>query len=231
MSQTELNQRIQHFLQEALTRLNQRDYDRAVENLKAAEVLDKDNPEILYNLGIAYCRMGLYHTALKYFQKVKALPFTFVEVITVNKPLSYCYMMRDNSKRPLQVIDDSLRLAPSDTTLMNLKGYCYEKDDRKNEALTLYRQILEIDHNNINAMNSLAYLLALTGADLNEAIMYAQRICDSNPDNPAYLDTLGFIHYKKGNTESARKFLKKALSLAPDSPEIREHINHLLKIP
>jgi len=54
----------------ALDNLFTRDYDSAIGELKKAEMIDRDNPEILFNLGISYSRKGLYKTASEYFQRV-----------------------------------------------------------------------------------------------------------------------------------------------------------------
>ena len=109
-------------------------------------------------------------------------------------------------------------------------GYLLEQEKKYEEAIDTYREIIEIDSYNYNAYNSLAYIIAESGGDLREAMEYAKTAHKSNPENPAYLDTIGYIHMKKGQAELAKKYLKQALLKMPDSKEIKSHINQLLKI-
>jgi tetratricopeptide (TPR) repeat protein len=230
MADMNLNQRIRGFLESALGRFSARDYKKAIEHLRKAESLDRDNPEILYNLGISYCKVNDYRTAIECFRRVLGLPFTFVDIITVNKLLSYSLILSGEIDEALSYIKNILKLIPTDTALMNMLGYCYDKKGMFGDAVEAYRFIIEIDGRNSNALNSLAYVMARSGGDMNEAMEYAREAMKSGENNPAYLDTIGYINLKKGNLEQAKKFLKKALSIRPDSAEIREHIAELLKI-
>lgn len=48
------------------------------------------------------------------------------------------------------------------------------------------------------------------------------------PDSPAYLDSLGWGYYKKGNYTEAEKLIKKALEKMPDDPVLNEHYADIL---
>ncbi|HNV47897.1 MAG TPA: tetratricopeptide repeat protein [Spirochaetota bacterium] len=230
MSEVDLTTRIRGFLKSALTNLESRRYDRALADLMAAEGLDRDNPEVLYNLGVACCRSGDYRRSISYFRRVLDLPFTFVDVITVNKLLAFAQIQLGETEPAARDIANILKLSPDDVTLLNMLGYCHERAQRYREALAAYNRIIEIDRHNYNAYNSLAYIIATLNGDLNRALKFAKTALDASPENPAYLDTIGFVYMKKGNPDLARKNFKKALSKLPDSAEIREHLNQLLEL-
>lgn len=230
MSRTDLQERIRTFLSAAFEKILIKDFDAAIEKLKAAEVIDINNPEILYNLGICYCKKELYNTAAIYFKRVLSLSFTFIEVITVHKLLSYSLIMAGDIKESKDIINNGLKILPDDTSLLSMLGYVFEQEKNYNEAIDLYHQIIEIDNYNYNAFNSLAYIIAEKGGDLNKAMEYAKTALKENPANPAYIDTVGYIQMKKGRTDLAKKYLKQALQKMPNSREIKEHINQLLKI-
>ncbi len=230
MSETDLQDKIKQFLDSAILKISIKDYDDAIEKLKSAEVLDVDNPEILYNLGICYCKKELYDTAATYFKKLLTLPYTFVDVIMVHKLLSYSLLMIGETEEATNFINNGLKLSRRDATLLNMLGYSLEQEKDYDEAINKYKEIVEIDNYNYNAYNSLAYIIAKTGGDLNEAMEYVKIALKTDPENPAYLDTIGYIHIKKGQPELAKKYLKQALSKLPDSKEIKDHINQLLKI-
>lgn len=230
MTKTDLNERVRQFLDNALKKIISRDYNNAIEKLKEAEALDKENPEILYNLGICYCKQESFKTAITYFEKVKDLSFTFVDIVTVFKMLSYCSIMIEDFSLAKKYINEGLNISKNDTTLLNMLGFIHEKENEFDAALDIYRNIVEIDRENANANNSIAYILAKINGDLNEALAYARNALKRNPENPAYLDTMGYIQMKKGQMDIAKNYLKKALEKLPDSKEIKNHINQLLKI-
>ena len=72
------------------------------------------------------------------------------------------------------------------------------------------RQLMAADPLNADAMNSLGYMFADRGVRLPEAIDLAQRAVKIEPDNPAYLDTLGWALFKQGRTDEAAEPLGKA---------------------
>ncbi len=229
MSEVDLNNRIQSFLQSAFKSINTRDYNNAVRDLKAAEVLDSQNPEVLYNLGITYSKMGLYKTAVEYFVRVVKLPKTFIDLQMVKKLLAFSYINLGSFKNSLEILDTLLKDSPHDFASLNMKAYCLEKTGNPGEAMKIYRVIMQEDSKNATACNSLAYLTAETGGDLNMALKLAQYAIKEEPGNPFYLDTIGYIYLKLGKYDKAKEYLEKALELIPLSEEIREHYRLLPK--
>jgi tetratricopeptide (TPR) repeat protein len=53
-----------------------------------------------------------------------------------------------------------------------------------------------------------------------------KKACKIEPDNGAYLDSLGWAYYKMGDYKNAKKYLEKAVKLEKD-PEIYEHLGYL----
>ncbi len=230
MADIGLDGRIKKFLAAALGKSVMKDFKNALEDLRAAEALDRDNPEVLYNLGICYARTGLYKSAAEYFRRVIGLPLAFVDINTVRKLLAYCVIMYGEYAEAERLLETSLRMSPGDAAALNMKGYCLEKTERYAEAIASYREIVGIDPNNWNAHNSLAFLIAESGSDLAEAADHASIALKAKPAHPAYLDTMGYVCMKRGQSKMARDHYKKALARMPESDEIKAHIAELLGI-
>jgi len=79
-------------------------------------------------------------------------------------------------------------------------------------------------------LNSLGYILADCDVDLDRAEELCKKALSFLPNYYAYLDSLGWIYYKKGNLKLAKKYLKKAYQKNPNSEEIKKHIAKLLDI-
>ncbi len=79
-----------------------------------------------------------------------------------------------------------------------------------------------------NTMNFLGYMWLDVGTHLDKAGELIAKANELMPDQPAYIDSLGWFHYKKGNYPQALKELQRAEALlepvAPEDAEILEHI-------
>lgn len=232
MENGDINQRIRVLIDSAVQSIGRDAYESAIEDLKAAEVLDSDNPEVLYNLGISYAKQGLHKTAVGYYVKLLDLPLEFVDLRTVKKLLAYSLILGEEYDLALKYIAQILKPTPSDPTANSLAGFCYEKLGRIDDAIAAHRAVYAADQSNVNACNSIAYLLARKGqgVNLDEALAFARKALESSPENPAYCDTVGFVYMKRNQPELAKKFLKMAIEKAPSNVEIRSHLNELLKI-
>jgi Tfp pilus assembly protein PilF len=85
-------------------------------------------------------------------------------------------------------------------------------------------RVLETQPRNDQALNNLAYLLAEGDTRLDEALKYAERAVEAVPDNPAYLDTLGWILYRKGVYKSAIQYFERAVSKDRENVLMKYHL-------
>lgn len=227
MTDVDIQNKINGFLAASFKKFMVQDYNEAIRDLKSAEVIDPENPEILYNLGINYCRMGLYKTAINYFKKIFSHKNAFIDALEVKKILAYSLIHMHEYSESITYLDQVLEMVPTDITAISMKGYCLDMQGKQADALRVYGSILEIDKKNYNAYNSIAYIMAKTGGDLKKAIRFANIAYESNKIHPAYLDTMGYINMIMGNYVLAEQYYKNAMERAPLSDEIRDHFREL----
>ncbi len=89
------------------------------------------------------------------------------------------------------------------------------------------------------AANNLAWLYAANGkGNLDEAVRLAQGVVQKNPNIPGFVDTLGWVYYKKGLYGAAVEQLQKAVALddraakggaASPAPNYHFHLGMALK--
>lgn len=211
----------------ALNDLFTGDYDSAIEDLKRAEMIDRENPEILFNLGIAYCRKGLFKTSYDYFLKVMNLEASFINTSVVKKNIAFSLIKTEDYDSAIKFLNEVITDFRSDIHALNMKGYCLEKKGKLQEALKTYREIFRYDKSNLNSLNSTSYLMASLGIELNSALKIAEFVYKKDTLNPAYNDTVGFVYMKLGNYEKAEKYLKKAQEILPFNLEINQHLSEL----
>jgi len=211
----------------ALNDLFTGDYDSAIEDLKRAEMIDRENPEILFNLGIAYCRKGLFKTSYDYFLKVLNLHTSYINTAVVKKNIAYSLIKTEDYDTALKFLNEVITDFKSDIHALNMKGYCLEKKGDLQDALKAYREIFRYEKSNINSLNSTSYLMASLGIELKSALKIAEFVHKKDTSNPAYNDTIGFVYMKLGDYEKAEKYLKKASTILPFNPEISQHLQEL----
>jgi tetratricopeptide (TPR) repeat protein len=78
------------------------------------------------------------------------------------------------------------------------------------------------------ALNSLGYTLAERGERLPEAIAYIERALKVEPDNPSYIDSLGWALFKQGRFDEAEPHLEKASVALPEQSVIQDHYGDVL---
>ena len=94
------------------------------------------------------------------------------------------------------------------------------------KAADLFRKSISLDPaNSAEACNYVAFMWAEHNLHLDEAEEMVGRALQFDPDNGAYLDTLGWIHYRKGKFDDAlNELLRAAQNLNRPDPIVLEHI-------
>jgi Flp pilus assembly protein TadD len=103
-------------------------------------------------------------------------------------------------------------------------GYAAWLQKHVEKAVELYEKALDLDENNTTAMNCLGYILVDTDTDLTRGLRLCRRAVERRPQSAAYLDSVGWAYFKCGELIEARTWLRKALDMAPEEPEIRNHM-------
>lgn len=89
------------------------------------------------------------------------------------------------------------------------------------------KAILDVEPEHADALNALGYTLADQTDRYEEARGYVARAMALKPDDPAVLDSMGWVQYRLGNLEESLEHLRKALELMPDG-EIAAHLGEVL---
>ena len=104
----------------------------------------------------------------------------------------------------------------------------YEAAGQLDAAEKELRKLMADDPLNADALNSLGYMFADRGVRLPEAVELAERAVKIEPDNPAYLDTLGWALFKQGRTDEAATPLGRAATTLTGNSVIQDHHGDVL---
>lgn len=86
-----------------------------------------------------------------------------------------------------------------------------EQSGRFNEAVATFEKLLALDSSDALALNYLGYMLADKGIRLEDARSLIERALAFEPDNGAFLDSMGWVLFRLGEYEEAEKYLDRAV--------------------
>jgi tetratricopeptide (TPR) repeat protein len=127
----------------------------------------------------------------------------------------------------MEIYDEALVLFIDNRRLLYARALTAEKIDRLDILEQDLRRILSRDPDNAQSLNALGYTLADRTNRHQEALGYIERAYQLRPDDPAILDSMGWVHYRLGRLEEAIKFLQQAAEAADDG-EIAAHLGEVL---
>jgi tetratricopeptide (TPR) repeat protein len=127
-----------------------------------------------------------------------------------------------------QILRESLRRHTDDDRLLFARGAALERLGRGPQAERVLVRAVEVNPKNAMALNYLGYMLADSGRRLGDSLAYVERALALEPDNPAYLDSLGWALFKLARYAPAEEKLRAALRYDGSDPAIREHLGDLL---
>lgn len=122
----------------------------------------------------------------------------------------------------------SLSATPEDQEYARfMLGSVYEREKKYDLAEEQFKKVLSVDPLNDAAANYLGYMLADRGVRLDESVKYIKDALKIEPNNGAYLDSLGWAYHKMERNDMAQGPLEKAVKLIPNDPTIREHLGYV----
>jgi tetratricopeptide (TPR) repeat protein len=127
-----------------------------------------------------------------------------------------------------RVLDQAAARFPSDISVPFQRGALLEQRKDFPAAEAAFRQALARDPLHAPTLNYLGYMLAERGERLDEAVSLVERALKIDPDNGAYLDSLGWALFKQKKVDEAEPLLRRAAEQAPANSVVQDHFGDVL---
>jgi tetratricopeptide (TPR) repeat protein len=127
----------------------------------------------------------------------------------------------------LDALARGLAAYPDENALLYARALAWERRDDIPRAEADLRKVLVTEPENVAALNALGYTLADRTHRYQEALELIDRARVAEPDNPAIIDSHGWVLYRLGRNEEALVQLRRAYGLAKDA-EIAVHLGEVL---
>lgn len=133
----------------------------------------------------------------------------------------------DKTQSAWLVLQNAIKQNPDDLNLLYTRSMLAEKRNDLAQMEKDLRAILAREPNNAMALNALGYTLSDRTTRFDEARVLIERAHQLNPEDPAVLDSLGWVNYRLGNLDDAERYLRSALERFPDH-EVAAHLGEVL---
>ena len=133
----------------------------------------------------------------------------------------------NQTDRAWNTLQQALKQYPDDLNLLYSRAMLAEKRNDLEQMERDLRAIIQREPDNAMALNALGYTLSDRTTRYAEAKALIQQAYDLSPDDPAVLDSLGWVNFRLGNLDEAERLLRQALERFPDQ-EVAAHLGEVL---
>jgi tetratricopeptide (TPR) repeat protein len=211
------------------------DWDGAITEYRAATAMDARDPEIGIALvramlvawgpslaGDAQRREDLHAAAMQASTRVDAgdSPSQLV--------LGYAFRAAADNERAAWRFGLAAEEAGLRLTALIQQSICYDDLGEASQARRVLERLRREFPENAEVANSLGYFLAEKDEDLDQAEVLVRQALAVEPNNGAYLDSMGWVYYRLGRYDDAFDYLVQAVNVLPEDPVILEHLGMTL---
>jgi tetratricopeptide (TPR) repeat protein len=142
--------------------------------------------------------------------------------------IAEAYVQAEDAPSAISLIRSSIEARPEDFDLQFQLGSILERADDRKASEAVFLKILEKNPDHAPSLNYLGYMWAENGVNLERAEEMLTRAVGQEPENGAYVDSLGWVYFRLGNLELAEKYLTDATRLLPRDATIHDHLGDVL---
>lgn len=109
-----------------------------------------------------------------------------------------------------------------------MRGAMYERQKKLELSEAEFQKVLKVDPESASALNYVGYMLADRNMRLKDALDMITKALELEPENGAYLDSLGWVYFRLGRLPEAEENLRKAVAKTPSDPTVHDHMAQVL---
>lgn len=140
------------------------------------------------------------------------------------------YVQAENYKAAIAAMNEAIAAKPDDVELKFQLGSILERAGDHKKAEETFLALLEKLPNHAPSLNYLGYMWADKGVNLERAEEMLTRAVGQEPENGAYVDSLGWLYFRQGKLELAEKYLTDATRLLPRDATVVAHLAEVVAL-
>lgn len=200
-------------------------YDDAITLLK--NCIDRFPQDFAINflLGISYAQSAKYEDAKIYLGKSIKLNDNDPNALSA---YGFALSQLKENDTALIYLKKALILDPENINVLGQIGLIYDGLGNYEDSDNYYSRAIRIDSNDATVNNNYAYSLSKRKINLDVALLLAQKAIEKEPENSAFLDTIGWVYFALENYSKAIEYIQKAVDFGGERPVILEHLGDAL---
>ena len=160
-------------------------------------------------------------------KKSKAILDVMLEKFSDNTSVQYeladYYRKTQQCSKAIDIYNKILKVEKDNYRFKFYKASCLEKLNLWEESKKVFNDIIS-NNKDPYALNYLSYSMTIRNENLDLALQLINEALKKEPNNGYFLDTLGWVQYKRKEYKLAVKNLQRAVSIQPNSSEIMDHL-------
>jgi len=177
------------------------------------------------NAAVIQLQQGEVERVREHMQKLRLqYPEEVIHIFLVEGQ-AYTEAGQDNNA--FDAYTEALAESPNNEDLLYARALVAGQIGLIDQAEKDMRRILKKDPMNIRALNALGYTLADRTDRYDEALEFILRAYAKKPNDPAIIDSMGWINYRLGNFDEAVRYLEQAWGMVSNG-EIGAHLGEVL---
>jgi tetratricopeptide (TPR) repeat protein len=199
--------------------------DKAIQRLQSEVQKKPKDTSLRAVLGNALGLIGRYGQAIgEYRQVLDATPKGNIMQGQMNLRIGEMYRLMGDFSSAINYFQEARKTLPDDVKVMISLALVMGQANHWKESRSFYETALKIEPSNAAVLNNLAFGMAENGEDLDQALQYAQRAKQMQPNSVDIADTLGWIYLKKNLADDALEIFRGLVSKQPNQSTFRYHL-------
>ena len=152
----------------------------------------------------------------------------FPKEFSVQYLLGSSYQQLKEYDKATKLLRRSLKIYPDSRGARHTLAIASDAMQYWSESDSLYEGLIASDTNDVQALNNYSYSLVERNTQLNKSLEMSKKAIEMEPDNAAYLDTIGWIYFKLNNAQKALYYIRRSIELEGENAVVLEHLGDVL---
>ena len=212
-------------------RFEEHAFEEAGAMLYEAVQINPKNPEVWLQAAAAYLRTDQPKQAADIADEALLL---FPGQISLLRVAAFGYLDSYQNRQSIAHFQEFYELIKEEASqqreqieILSALGLLYTRTQDYKASDEAYERALNISSDNVIVLNNFAYSLSEREVSLDKALSMAQKAVKLSPDNPSFMDTLGWVYFKQGDYQKAQNWIRRAIEAGASSAATFEHMGDI----
>ena len=196
------------------------EYNKAMEDLKAAMNMNPRNPRILHEFGDIYFQRGMLDDSEKAYKKAILCAPQFTRAYD---GLTRVYAKKGDDEKLMRTLREGVRVSPKNASRQTLMGKAMLAAGDVKEANKAFDAAIKAEPGNPAVRQNIAEALLAKGMDVEAAEMFEASL-KINPENVHVYNRLGIAYRKQGKCSEAIAAYQKAIVIDPEDENLHYNL-------